>query len=174
MKDNTLSTDPGEMRTIAFSLPVPGRWSVRLEAPSGHRFCAVLTKPDGSCTVRDLCDVFATGSCCARAGVGVVRVTLGAHGVQFVDPDIRPELFDVSVTAPTWRELRKEAVEHGVSVTGCLDCPFSVPHSEGFMGQKACRFIPDVQIPRDIVGTLSGCPMLHGDAVTVVLQRGGS
>lgn len=167
-----------ERREIPIGRCGPGRWGIGIEVDvRGDDIAVDLVRPDTSSTRKSLGPVAWRGGCVVRAFArdGAVDVEYASARVTFADPDIRPELFDVSATAPTWRDLRKEAVEHGVSVTGCCDCPFTVVRLApvGFVQQRECRFIPDVEIPRDIVGTLSGCPMLHGDAVTVRLRGAG-
>lgn len=87
------------MKTIPFVFPVPGRWGLilRFPSPSLGGVDAVLTKPDGSSTVKDVCTMAeAKGArLTALADVGLIRVEVGAHSVEFADPDIHPDhLFD--------------------------------------------------------------------------------
>lgn len=165
---------------VPFIVPRAGHWGVAVRSTEIGRLAVDVSHPNGSTVTLDLCSVEQSRGHVLRAFArpGVLRVQVGAHLVECQNPNIRPEHF-----LPAARPRRHYHTDEGharrVEVTGCIDCPFMVARSipgEGgiwsaFVQQHECRFIPGVTIPRDIVGTLSGCPMLQGDPVTVTLGR---
>lgn len=167
---------------IPLIVPRAGHWGVAVRSTTIGRLAVDVSHPNGSTATLDLCSVEQSRGFTLRAFActGILRVQVGPHHVDYRDSDIRPEHF-LPAEAARRHYHTDEGHARRIDVTGCLDCPFmvgrSVPGEGGvwsaFAQQQECRFIPGVEIPRDIVGTLSGCPMLRGESVAVRLNRGG-